>query len=61
LIVYKGNWGYVAISKSRIKKVAIGSGLLKKKVAVTSDNGEVHTFDYGMLSVQKIAETINSR
>lgn len=61
LIVYKGTWGYVAIPKIRIKKVDISSGLMRKKVLVTLDNGEVHTFDYGMLGVQKIAEAVNSR
>ena len=61
LMVFKGTWGYIAIPKSRIQKTAVVSSMLKKKVVVTLDNGEAHTFDYGMLSVQKIAEAINSR
>jgi hypothetical protein len=61
LMVFKGTWGYIAIPKSRIQKVDVVSSMLKKKVVVTLDNGEAHTFDYGMLSVQKIAEAINAR
>jgi hypothetical protein len=61
LMVFKGTWGYIAIPKSRVHKVDVVSSMLKKKVVVTLDNGEAHTFDYGMLSVQKIAEAINAR
>jgi hypothetical protein len=61
LMVFKGTWGYIAIPKSRIRKVDVSSSMLKKKVVVTLENGETHTFDYGMLSVQKIAEAINAR
>jgi hypothetical protein len=61
LVVFQGTWGYVAIPKERIQKVDVSSSMLKKKVTVTLDNGEVHVFDYGMLSVQKIAEAINAR
>jgi len=61
LIVYKGSWGYVAIPKNRIKSVEVRSRLLNKKVVVTLDDGSVHTFDYGMLGVQKIADAINQR
>jgi len=60
LMVFKGTWGYISIPKNRVQKVDIVSSLLKKKVVVTLDNGESHIFDYGMLSVQKIAEAINA-
>ncbi len=61
LMVFKGTWGYVAIPKSRITKVDVSSSLLKKKVVVTLDNGESHIFDYGMLSVEKLAEAVKAR
>jgi hypothetical protein len=61
LMVFKGTWGYIAIPKSRIAKVDVSSSLLKKKVVVTLDNGETHTFDYGMLSVEKLAEAVKAR
>jgi len=41
--------------------VDIVGGFLKKKVAITLTNGNVHTLDYGMLSVEKIAEAIRQR
>jgi hypothetical protein len=61
LMIYKGTWGYLAIPKSRIQKVDVVTSMLKKKVVVTLDNAEVHTFDYGMLSVQKLAEAVKAR
>ncbi|MCJ7587814.1 MAG: hypothetical protein MUQ00_07945 [Candidatus Aminicenantes bacterium] len=61
LIVYKGSWGFIAIPKDKIKTVDVQSSLLKKKVVVTLANGDVHTLDYGMLSVQKIADAIKQR
>ena len=60
-MIFKGTWGYLSIPKSRVQKVDVVSSMLKKKVVVTLDNGEAHTFDYGMLSVQKIADAINAR
>ena len=32
LMVFKGTWGYIAIPKSRIRKVDVSSSMLKKKV-----------------------------
>jgi hypothetical protein len=61
LMIYKGTWGYLAIPKSRIQKVDVVTSFLKKKVVVTLDTGEIHTFDYGALSVQKIADAVNAR
>jgi len=61
IVVWKGSWGFVAIPKDRVKNVEIQSSMLKKKVSVTLDDGSVHTFDYGMLGVQKIADAIKQR
>lgn len=61
LVVYKGDYGYVSIPKDQIQKVDLVSGFLKKKVAITLMNGAVHTLDYGMLNVEKIAEAIRQR
>ncbi len=59
---FQGDLGvYISIPKNRVQKVDVVSSLLKKKIVVTLNNGEAHTFDYGMLSVQKIAEAINAR
>jgi hypothetical protein len=58
LIIVSGTHGVVSIPKSRIKGVEVAKSLMKKQVKVTLDNSDVHTFDYGMLSVDKIAEAI---
>jgi hypothetical protein len=36
----------------------VKSSLLKKKVVVILKDGTEHNFDYGMLSVKKIAEAV---
>jgi hypothetical protein len=61
LIIYKDTHGFLVIPKSRIKNIAKKSGLLKKQVLITLDNGDVHTFDYGMLSIEKLAAAIEKR
>jgi hypothetical protein len=61
LIIYKDTHGYLVIPKNRIKDVARKSSLLKKQVRVILDDGEVHTFDYGMLSVDKLAAAVETR
>jgi len=61
LIVFKGSWGFVSIPKDRIKGVDIQGSLLKKKVMITLDNDHIHTLDYGLLAVQKIADAIKQR
>jgi hypothetical protein len=58
LIIISGTHGVVSIPKNRIKGVEVSKSFLKKQVKVTLDNGDVHAFDYGMLSVDKIAEAI---
>ncbi len=58
LLVVGGSYGYLSIPKERVRSVDVKSSLLKKKVEVTLDDDSVHTFDYGMLSVAKIAEAI---
>ncbi len=61
LIVYKGDWGTLSIPKEKIRKVDIAGGLLKKKVVLTLADGSVHTLDYGMLNVDKIAEAVGQK
>ena len=61
LVIVGGSHGYLAIEKSAIRKVDVKSGMLKKKVIVTLEDGREHTFDYGMLSVAKVAEAIEQR
>lgn len=57
LIIYKGSHGYLSISRAAIESVQVQSGFFKKRVIV-SVGGQPHTFDYGMLSVKKLAEAL---
>jgi hypothetical protein len=61
LVVVGGSYGYLSIPKDRIRSIDVKSSMLKKKVEVTLDDDGVHTFDYGMLSVAKVAEAIRQR
>jgi hypothetical protein len=57
LIIFTGSHGYLSIPKSSITGVDVKKSMLKKQVIVMVGDAE-HTFDYGMLSVDKIAEAI---
>ncbi len=48
----------LVISKDRIKQVDVKKSFFSKKVMVTLDDGDTHSFHYGMMSVDKIAEAI---
>ncbi|MBW2458485.1 MAG: hypothetical protein JRI68_28555 [Deltaproteobacteria bacterium] len=61
LIIVSGSHGYLAIPKSAIQGIEVKSSFFKKKVIVTLQNGQHHTFDYGMLSVTKLAAAIEQR
>ena len=61
LFVKLGSEGYVIIPKDRIKNMEVKKSFLSKKVILTLDNGEIHTFDYGALNVDKVAEAINQK
>ena len=58
LIITNGSHGYLSIPKSSIQSVDVKSGFFKKKVTVTLQDGKPHVFDYGMLSVAKVAAAI---
>ncbi len=58
LFVKFGSEAYVVLPKERIKNVEVKKSFLNNKVILTLDNGELHTFDYGMLKIDKVAEAI---
>ena len=60
LMIVSGSHGYISIPKSAIQSVAVKSGFFKKKVTISLANGQEHVFDYGMMSVKKIAAAIES-
>jgi len=61
LFVKWGSEGYLEISKADITDVKIEKSFLAKKAVVTLADGSVHTFNYGMLNVDKVVDAINAR
>lgn len=58
LFVQTGSAGYLCIPKNMIAKVHLKKSFLKKQVILTLNNGQIHTFDYGAMSIDKLAEAI---
>jgi hypothetical protein len=56
-----GSEGYLEISKSDIKDVAVEKSFLSKKTIVTLSDGSKHTFNYGALNVDKVADAIKAQ
>ena len=58
-------WGSEApvliIPKARIAKIDVQKSFFAKKVLVTLDDGQVHTFNYGMLNIDPVAAAIGQR
>jgi GRAM domain len=52
--------GYLEINKADIKKVQVEKNFLAKKAIVTLTDNSKHTFNYGALNVDKVAEAIMS-
>jgi hypothetical protein len=50
--------GIYEISKARIRSVELEKSFLSKKAVITLDNGEVHKFDRGALSADKVIDAI---
>lgn len=61
LFVKWGSEGYVEIPKARIRNVAVQKSFFSKKVVLTLDDGSVHTFSYGMMSIDAVAAAIQVR
>ena len=61
LLIMSGSHGYLSIPKSSIQSTDVKSSFFKKTVTVTLGDNTAHTFDYGMLSVKKVAAAIQAR
>ena len=61
LFVKWGSEGFLAIPKARIKSVETKKSFFAKRVLVTLDSGQVHTFNYGMLNIDPVAAAINQK
>ena len=60
LFIKWGSEGYLEINKADIKEVQVEKSFLAKKVIATLTDGSKHTFNYGALNVDKVAEAIKS-
>jgi hypothetical protein len=58
LFVKWGSEDFVVIPKERIKEIEVSKGFFAKKVILTLDNNSKHTFNYGMLNVDQVANAI---
>lgn len=58
LVIFKDTRGVLAIPRERVLGVEKKSGFFRKRVVVTLVGGEEHTFDRGLLSVDKLAAAI---
>lgn len=55
-----GSEGYLEISKTDITDVQVEKSFLSKKAIVTLSDGSKHTFNYGALNVDKVADAIKA-
>lgn len=60
LFVKWGSEGYLEINKTDIKEVQVEKSFLAKKAVVTLSDGSKHTFNYGALNVDKVADAIKA-
>lgn len=58
LFLKYGSEAYIVIPKERIKDVSVEKNFFSKKVIITLDDNSKHTFNYGMLNIDSVAEAI---
>lgn len=58
MFIKHGSEAYISIPKDNIKDVEIVKKGIQKNVVVTLESGTEHTFNYGIMKVDKIAEAI---
>ncbi len=58
LFIKRGSEAYLEIPRERIRNVAVKKGLFSKRVLLTLDDGSVHTFNRGMMSIDPVAAAI---
>ena len=61
LFIKFGSIEYFTIPKKRIANVETKKNFIKKQIVITLDNGQIHTFDYGMQNIDKLSEAINQK
>jgi hypothetical protein len=60
-VIESGSKGYLQIPKSSIKDTAVKKSFLNKSVSLTLDDGQVHTFSYGAMNIDKVVDAMNVR
>ena len=55
-----GSEGFLEIPKSAIASVEVEKKLMSKKCIVTLSDGSRHTFDYGALNIDKMADAVRA-
>ena len=61
MFVKWGSEGYLEINKLDISDVQVEKSFLAKKAILTLKDGTQHTFNYGVLNIDKVVNAINSR
>jgi hypothetical protein len=61
MFVKWGSEGYLEINKADITSVKAEKSFLAKKALVSLSDGSVHSFNYGVLNIDKVIEAINQR
>lgn len=61
MFVKWGSEGYLEINKSDITDVKAEKSFLAKKAIITLTDGSKHTFNYGMLNIDKVIAAINEK
>lgn len=61
MFVKWGSEGYLEINKSDITEVKAEKSFLAKKAVITLTDGSKHTFNYGMLNIDKVIAAISAK
>lgn len=61
LFVKWGSEGYLEISKDQIANISAEKSFLAKKIILTLTDGSKHTFNYGVMNIDKLLVAIQSR
>jgi hypothetical protein len=61
MYVKDGSYGHLIIPKNRILKIETDKTFFHKKVILTLDNGQIHTFNNGIPSIDKVVEAISTK
>jgi hypothetical protein len=60
LFIKWGSEGFLVIPKNRIANVEVKKSFLDKRVMLTLDNGQIHTFSYGAMNIDKVVDAIKN-